>query len=118
MRSKDKEILAKIIMYAEKAIDYLGSSSLEMFHTDDKTAAACALNIIQIGELANRLSDEFVEVNSHIPLYKIRGMRNRIVHDYEGMLIPVVYNVIKESLPQLISDIKNIIKNGSTDAKG
>ena len=110
MKSKDKEILAKIVVYAEKAVDYLGSSNFEMFYKDDKTVAACALNIIQIGELAKKLRDEFVEVNSHIPLHKIRGMRNRIVHDYEGMLIPVLYDVIKESLPQLISDIKNIIE--------
>jgi len=38
----------------------------------------------QIGELAGKLESDFIENTAHIPWRKIRGMRNRIVHDYEG----------------------------------
>ena len=112
MKNKDKETLTKIIKYAKKAIDYVGNSSLDTFRDDAKTVDACAINIIQVGELVNRLSDEFIEATPNMPWHKMKGIRNRIVHDYEGMQFIIVYEVLTESLPQLILDIEKIIEHG------
>ena len=46
--------------------------------------------IIQIEELANRLSDETKESNSSIPWRAIRGMRNLHTHDYENVDMEIV----------------------------
>jgi uncharacterized protein with HEPN domain len=49
-----------------------------------------------IGEAANRLPEEFKEKYQHIDWHRIRGFRNRIVHDYFGIDYQIVWQ-IKES---------------------
>ena len=36
-------------------------------------------------------------------------MRNRIVHDYEGIQLNIVWDVLVDFLPELIKEIDNII---------
>ena len=38
-----------------------------------------------MGELTNKLDNEYLNKHSDIPWFKIKGLRNRIVHDYEGI---------------------------------
>lgn len=61
--------------------------------------------IIQIGELVNRLSDEFIEKCKQIPWYAIKGMRNLHAHDYENVDMEIVWNTLKEDIPQLKEQI-------------
>jgi len=82
---------------------------LEEFSSDPKTISACVFNLSQIGELVTRIEPEFLNRNSHIPWYKIRGMRNRIVHDYEGIQLNIVWDVIVDFLPGLIKDINELL---------
>ena len=51
----------------------------------------------------------------NIPWKSIRDMRNRIIHDYENVDLSVLWGTIKESLPQLKNDLKDIILK-ETDA--
>lgn len=48
---------------------------------------------------------------SDIPWNSIKGMRNRIVHDYENVDLSVLWGTIKESLPDLKDKLKDIILN-------
>lgn len=45
----------------------------------------------------------------NIPWNSIKGMRNRIVHDYENVDLSVLWGTIKESLPDLKDKLKDII---------
>ena len=51
-----------------------------------------------------------------IPWKSIKGMRNRIVHDYDNVDLSVLWSTIKISLPELKEKMKNIIMNDE-DAK-
>ena len=44
-----------------------------------------------------------------IPWKQIYGLRNRIVHGYEGVNFSIVWDTIKEDLPKLRDEIKNIL---------
>lgn len=57
--------------------------------------------IIQMGELANRLSDEAKESSRNIPWRVIRGMRNLHAHDYEIVDLKIVWNTLMEDIPAL-----------------
>jgi len=70
---------------------------------------ACAFSVSQIGELVKEISDETLEENKNIPWSSIRGMRNRIVHDYENVNLSVLWTTIKENLPDLKQELKNIL---------
>ncbi len=46
---------------------------------------ACVFNLGQIGELSHAVDDAFIEAHPAIPWAEMYGLRNRIVHDYEGV---------------------------------
>ena len=108
MKEREKSIVQKMRAYAEQAMQFKADMNFETFSKDAKTMSACVFNLSQIGELAGRLEDEFIEENSHIPWRKMIGMRNRIVHDYEGIRINIVWDVIVDSLPEFIHNIDNL----------
>ena len=57
--------------------------------------------LIQIGELSNGLSDDFIEQYNKIPWRQIIGMRNRIVHGYDTINLEIVWNTANESIIEL-----------------
>ena len=94
--------------YAEQAIQFKGNMAFEEFSNDLKTISACVFNLSQIGESVGRLDTEFIERNNQIPWRKIKGMRNRIVHDYEGIQLNIVWDVLVDFLPELIKNIDKL----------
>ena len=111
MKEHEKIILSKIKDYAMQAIVFKGDIDFTEFSNDAKTIAACVMNLSQIGELAGRLDADFMKENSNIPWRKIRGMRNRIVHDYEGIQLNIVWDVLIDFLPDFINDVDNLLKD-------
>ena len=108
MKEREKSIVQKMRAYAEQTIQFKADMDFETFSKDAKTISACVFSLSQIGELAGRLEDDFIEEYSHIPWRKMIGMRNRIVHDYEGIKVNIVWDVIVDSLPEFISNIDNL----------
>uniref|UniRef100_UPI004047DB24 HepT-like ribonuclease domain-containing protein n=1 Tax=Algoriphagus sp. TaxID=1872435 RepID=UPI004047DB24 len=58
--------------------------SFEDFLADDKTIDAVVRNFEIIGEASLRIDKDFRHENPQIERKKLRGFRNRIVHDYFG----------------------------------
>ena len=107
--SEYEKIIDKIKFYAVQTLQFKGCMDFSEFSNDAKTIAACVFNLSQIGELAGKLDNEFVGNTSHIPWRKIRGMRNRIVHDYEGLRLNIIWDVLVDFLPELIDNIDELV---------
>ena len=58
--------------------------------------------MIQISENAKRLSEEYRESTSKLPWNELIGLRNRIVHDYGNVDLQVVYETLKNDIPELL----------------
>ena len=61
-----------------------------------------------IGEAANRLSEEFKDKYPDIDWHRMRGFRNRIVHDYFGIDHSIVWLIKETFLLQMIKQIQSI----------
>lgn len=62
-----------------------------------------------IGEAAQQTSKEFQDLYPQVPWREIIGMRHRIVHDYLNVDEDIVWEVVQNDLPRLVSILKNII---------
>lgn len=113
MKSKDRIIIQKIISYINDVEKYVEGMQAKDFLDDKKTITACAFTVSQIGELVKEITDETMKKYRDIPWNSIKGMRNRIVHDYENVDLSVLWGTIKESLPELQDKLKDIIFNES-----
>ena len=109
MKSRDRIIIQKIIGYIEDIEIYVGNMQAKDFLTDKKTITACAFTVSQIGEITKEIEEETIKKYSTIPWNSIKGMRNRIVHDYENVDLSVLWGTIKESLPDLKEKLKDIL---------
>jgi uncharacterized protein with HEPN domain len=102
-------IVEKMISYTEKILGYCADcTSFEEFNGNHLLIEACVFNLSQLGELANKVDDEFKAAHVNIPWRKIYNLRNRIVHDYEGVNFSLVWDIVKEDLPQLLEQFKTI----------
>lgn len=109
MRDKDKIVLNKIIERINNIIKYCNGCNYEEFERNLMLTEACVFNILQIGELSKKaLSDDFKEKYDYIPWRQINGMRNKIVHGYEGVMLSIVWDTIKDDLPELKEELKKI----------
>ena len=109
MKSKDRIIIQKIINYIDDIEKYVDGLEAMDFLDDKKTITACAFTVSQIGELAKEITEETQQKYIDIPWKSIRGMRNRIVHDYENVDLSVLWATIKNSLPELKENLKEIL---------
>ncbi len=64
-----------------------------------------------IGEAANRLPEDFKNEHIEIDWHKIRGLRNRIVHNYFGIDYNIIWSIKENYLFELITQIKQLIDN-------
>jgi uncharacterized protein with HEPN domain len=106
-----KLLLGDILESAEKIITYTHNLSYEEFIADSKTIDAVVRNFEIIGEAANRLPNEIKDNNSSIDWFKIRGLRNRIVHNYFGIDYKIIWITKEEYLEGLITQITKLLNN-------
>jgi len=101
-------LIGNIIESGQKIIQYIGEMSFEAFLADSKTIDAVIRNFEIIGEAANRLPEDFRSEHEHIDWQKIRGFRNRIVHDYMGIDYEIVWQIKEHYLPGLINNLRDM----------
>lgn len=75
---------------------------------DLKTQSSVLYQIVIIGEAVNRLSSDFIVNNPQIPIRQIKGMRNRVVHEYKEVDLQVLWEAMQTSIPELLKELENI----------
>lgn len=101
-------LIEDIIDSGNKILVYTGPMSFEEFVSDNKTVDAVIRNFEIIGEAANRLPEEFRDNHSDIDWHRIRGFRNRIIHDYFGIDYTIVWQIKESFLPELLEKLKKL----------
>ncbi len=94
---------------AQKIKRYTKDLDFDAFISDDKTIDAVVRNFEIIGEAANRFDSDIREKFPEIEWNRIRGFRNRIVHEYFGIDYEIVWSIIESYLDKLIEWLETII---------
>ena len=98
---KSSAIIEDILTCIEHIQLYTTDLSFENFSSHFMTIEACLYNIQVIGEAVTLLPQEIKKENPDIKWAAIKGMRNRLIHEYFGTDLQLVWNVIQEELPTL-----------------
>lgn len=105
-------LIEDIIESGNKILAYTKDLTFYEFINDDKTIDAVIRNFEIIGEAANKIPEDFKKAHSEIDWRRIRGFRNRIVHEYFGIDYSIVWDTKNLFLPQLISRLNSIRSKG------
>ena len=108
-------LLNDICQDIDRIEQYIENLSFDAFSKDQKSVDAVVRNLEIIGEAANRLPDEFKEKYSEIKWYKVVGLWHRIVHEYFGIDLEIIWQILHKDLPELRQKIMQIISEENKD---
>ena len=111
MLDKDQYCLETISEAIDRILEYTsGIESADSFNNDYKNFDATMMNFVVIGEMVSKLSEDFKRKHSKIEWIKIKGFRNIVAHDYFGIDAEEVWQIIKNKIPSLKTDIQQLIR--------
>lgn len=108
-----EDYLEHIVEAIDRITGYVQEiNNAAVLERDHKTQAAVIRNIEIIGEAANRIHNqapELVAANPTLPWHEMRGMRNRMIHNYFDVNVDVLWGTVKNDLPKLKQQIGKLL---------
>ena len=111
MKSKEYFSIKKMIDYIDKTLRYTKDCTFEDFSINEEKVDATVFAISQIGELVKNISKETMEKYPNIEWIIIKNLRNKIVHDYEGIKLNLIWDIINNDVVELKSNLEQILKD-------
>lgn len=103
MLERDFRLYVNDILESAQAIqEYVQGYTLETFNHDRKTYSAVIREFEIIGEAVGKLPREIKQQYKHVPWQDIKDFRNILTHEYFGIDLEMVWNVIHYELPILL----------------
>ena len=105
---KPSAYISDILKCIKHIGNYTYNISFDGFSSNYMIVEACLYNIQIIGEAVSKLPEDVRTNNPLIPWMLIKGMRNRLIHDYIGTDLQVVWNIIVNELPSFENSLQKI----------
>ena len=83
--------------------------SMEAFLKNETLKRAIVRSLEIIGEAAKKVPASFKEQHPAIQWKSMAGMRDRLIHDYIGVNYTIVWDVIKNKIPELYKQVKEVL---------
>lgn len=110
MNLRDQASLIDISNAAQLTLSFTENLTQAEFEVDLKTQSAVLYQIAIIGEAVKRLSLGFRAQYPSVPWSAIAGMRDKLIHDYEGVEINRVWLTLQTNIPDLLRTILPLIE--------
>lgn len=101
-----------ILESMDRIQQYTQGMSFTEFSSDRKTVEAVVYNLVIVGEAATHVPEGIVSAHPDVPWEKMRAMRNVIVHTYFGVRKQIVWETVKNDLPELVPLLKRLLPEG------
>ena len=111
----DRVYLLHIRDAVRRILDYT-EAGRDAFLSDPMTQDAAVRNLEVIGEAAKNLSPGFRDAHPEIPWKPMAGMRDRLIHEYFGVDLELVWQVVERELPAIASRIDSILEPPDSDS--
>ncbi|OGW95689.1 MAG: hypothetical protein A2Z81_03235 [Omnitrophica WOR_2 bacterium GWA2_45_18] len=112
---RDFRLYLDDILEAVKRIEkYTKGLTFDKFREDDLILDGVVRNLEVIGEAVKNIPQSIKEEYSEVEWRKISGMRDILAHEYFGIDVEVIWDIIDEKLPVLKKQVRLILKNNNT----
>ena len=102
-----RDAIARILNYTSQGKTY--------FDRDEKTQDAVVRNLEIIGEAVKNVSNELREKQRDIPWRRLAGMRDKLMYEYFGVNLTIVWEVVEREIPKLGAQVSEILKEISNE---
>lgn len=112
MSERDVRLLVDTIIRSVDTIQaYIDGHTMESFVDDQKTKDAVLMQLLVLGEAANRVPQSFRDILPDIEWTRIVRSRNIIAHDYQGIDFKVIWRIVTLYLPPLKNSLDNKLRS-------
>ncbi len=101
-KKDDRYYLEKIKTDLKFVVDHTAGKTKEEIEADELLIDSVMFRIIQIAENNSKLSEVFKADHKEVPWLAIKGMRNKIVHDYGYVDLSIVYDTVIHGIPEML----------------
>ncbi len=105
-----QDYLVDILDAMEKAEKFIGGMDMQAFKQDDKTTFAVIRCLEIVGEAAKKIPGPERRRFKSIPWKNLSGMRDKLIHDYSGVSVEVVWKTVKEDIPAVRAELKEMLE--------
>ncbi len=111
---KDSLVFIKHIMEAIELIESFSKEiNRDVFLEDKMKQSAIIRQLEIIGESSKNIPESYKNRYPSIPWHEMAGMRDKLIHNYFGVDLNLVYDIVKKEIPKLKIKIKRIISENS-----
>ncbi len=90
-----------IIQSLEKIERYIEGHTFDSFVKNDMVIDAVLRNLEIIGEASRNIPDEVKEQYARIPWKRMIGLRNIVIHEYFGVDLGIIWEIVTSNLPEI-----------------
>lgn len=112
---KDERVYLLHALEAVDAIQRYTVDGRDAFFADPKTQDAVIRNVEVIGQAVKGISDQTRALEPDVPWRQIAGMRDKLIHEYFGVDLALVWDVVERELPVLrprLADLADRLSRG------
>jgi uncharacterized protein with HEPN domain len=106
---RDDAYLVDILEAAKLALAYVSDKTKDGFDNDIQCQDAVIRRLEIIGEAARRVSEQTRTKFPHLPWNAMTNMRNVLIHEYDDVDWPIVWDTVRNDLPPLIVALERIV---------
>ncbi len=112
---KDERTYLTHAIEAIDAITDYTADGQKAFFSDGKTQDAVIRNIEIIGQTVKGISDDARTLEPAVPWRQIAGMRDKLIHEYFGVDLVLVWDVVEQELPILRPQLEKLRERLAND---
>lgn len=101
----DREFVSDIREAIQRISTYIAGFDYDTFANDSRTQDAVIRNLEILGEATKKLSEEFRVRHNSIPWKSMAGARDRLIHEYFGVNLDIVWQIVKIELPKVFKQL-------------
>jgi len=94
--------------------DFTAGIQFDDFVEDKKTVNAVVRSLEVIGEAAKKIPDNLRDKYPEIPWKRMTGMRDKLIHEYFGIDLEIVWEVVNNELPPIKPLIQKVLEEEVT----
>ena len=108
-KNEDSLLLNDVLDAIVRIESYIQGVNKDTFFNHLMMQDAVMHQIEIIGEASNRISDTFQDEHPELPWMEMRAIRNKIVHDYRGIELEIIWDTVTNNLPGLKKAVKHLL---------
>lgn len=105
----DNYYLKKIVTDLQFLIEHTKGKSYKEVEADLVLIDSIMFRLIQIAENSDKLNPSFKSEHKELPWREIKGMRNRIVHDYGFIDLTIIYDTVVRGIPEMYEKLSKLL---------